>query len=317
MRDRTMGRSASEDPFGLGPGTSVLDVEDRPRRLPRRATTTGRWARRGTTLVIDLGGNQENLEAEQAEGEGEQELPVLRRGSKGEAVRTLQIRLRDMGRDPGPIDGDFGPRTDSAVRAFQTAQGIAVDGIVGAETWGRLLGPTPARPTIPGTAADRWTIPPDVRAAGEAQLVRYDGAPAWDGGRNCSGTFTAGAAELRRHILATFPGVTAIGGYSCRPNTANTSETSVHGIGRALDIMIPRIGSRGNAAVGDPIANWLVRNAAAIGIQYIIWNRVQWNGSRSGRKDNAYTGPNPHTDHIHAELNRDGAARTTPWFGRP
>jgi hypothetical protein len=66
--------------------------------------------------------------------------------------------------------------------------------------------------------------------------------------------------------------------------------------------------------VGDPIANWLVRNAQALGMQYLIWNRVRWSGSRSGRKDALYGGPNPHIDHIHAELNRDGARRQTAWF---
>jgi peptidoglycan hydrolase-like protein with peptidoglycan-binding domain len=37
--------------------------------------------------------------------------------------------------DPGPIDGDFGPRTQSAVRAYQTQQNIVVDGVVGDQTW--------------------------------------------------------------------------------------------------------------------------------------------------------------------------------------
>jgi hypothetical protein len=37
--------------------------------------------------------------------------------------------------DPGPIDGNFGPRTESAVRAYQTQQNIDVDGIVGDQTW--------------------------------------------------------------------------------------------------------------------------------------------------------------------------------------
>jgi hypothetical protein len=78
--------------------------------------------------------------------------------------------------------------------------------------------------------------------------------------------------------------------------------------------MIPRINKQANSAVGDPIANWLVQNAEAIGVQYIIWNRVQWTGSRKGRKDRDYTGPSPHTDHIHVELNLDGARRATPWF---
>lgn len=128
--------------------------------------------------------------------------------------------------------------------------------------------------------------------------------------------FHPGAQALGQYIKANFPGVARVEGYNCRPNSANSSQTSMHGVGRAIDIMIPVKGGQANSAVGDPVANWLVRNAADIGVQYIIWNRVAWNGSRRGVKHGPYTGPVPHTDHIHAELNRDGAQRRTPWFGR-
>lgn len=63
--------------------------------------------------------------------------PMLARGSKGSVVSALQDALRRFGpaTDPGPIDGDFGPRTEAGVRAYQTHQGITVDGIVGHQTW--------------------------------------------------------------------------------------------------------------------------------------------------------------------------------------
>ncbi len=239
--------------------------------------------------------------------------PLLRRGSQGSTVRELQNRLQSHGFSPGTIDGIFGAMTEAAVKAFQRSRSLTVDGIVGPQTWGALLGTAPARPS-PAPSADRWVLPASIRAAGEAQHIRYDSPPAWAGGSNCSGTFRPGAADLRRYILTNFPGITAIGGYACRQNTANSAETSVHGAGRALDIMIPLINGRANSGVGDPVANWLIRNATDIGIQYIIWNRVSWNGSRRAPKERAYSGPNPHIDHIHAELNRDGAERRTAWF---
>lgn len=52
----------------------------------------------------------------------------------GEKVRWLQRRLQRHGFDPGPADGVFGPRTEAAVRAFQTSKGLEVDGVVGRET---------------------------------------------------------------------------------------------------------------------------------------------------------------------------------------
>src|SRR4051795_4726302 len=61
--------------------------------------------------------------------------PVLRKGSTDPAVRDLQEALKTLGHNPGLIDGDFGPMTEAAVKAFQQAKGITVDGIVGKVTW--------------------------------------------------------------------------------------------------------------------------------------------------------------------------------------
>ncbi len=64
--------------------------------------------------------------------------PTLRIGSRGASVQHLQQLLRNEGYDPGPIDGIFGARTQSAVMAFQRDTHIAVDGIVGVQTWTAL-----------------------------------------------------------------------------------------------------------------------------------------------------------------------------------
>ena len=170
---------------------------------------------------------------------------------------------------------------------------------------------------LPTDPADGWVIPQDVLRAGENQSVQYADAPNWDESRRssiCSGWLREGARILRRYLLDNFPGIREIGGYNCRPNSASPHKLSIHGTGRALDIMIPTINGRANNTVGDPIANWLVLNASAIGIQYLIWNRVRWSGGRRRRKFAPYTGPNPHRDHIHVELNLDGAQQRTPWF---
>jgi serine protease Do len=63
---------------------------------------------------------------------------TLKQGSKGDAVRAVQSLLRR--RYDIVVDGDFGPQTDVAVRAFQRSRGLTVDGVVGnAETWPRLV----------------------------------------------------------------------------------------------------------------------------------------------------------------------------------
>ena len=69
-------------------------------------------------------------------------LKVLKKGAKGDEVKALQILLVGYGHSCGGagVDGDFGTATDKAVRAFQKAEGLSVDGICGAKTWARLLG---------------------------------------------------------------------------------------------------------------------------------------------------------------------------------
>lgn len=53
-------------------------------------------------------------------------------------VRALQERLRARGFDPGRIDGDMGPATIAAIKAFQAALGLVPDGVVGPATLGAL-----------------------------------------------------------------------------------------------------------------------------------------------------------------------------------
>ena len=70
------------------------------------------------------------------------EVKVLRNGAKGQQVKALQTLLIGYGYSCGSsgVDGDFGSATDKAVRAYQKAKGLAVDGIVGPATWSKLLG---------------------------------------------------------------------------------------------------------------------------------------------------------------------------------
>jgi N-acetylmuramoyl-L-alanine amidase len=65
---------------------------------------------------------------------------VLRAGDAGDAIRDLQHRLIGAGHTIAPSElGGFGPGTERAVRDFQTARRIRVDGLVGPETWSALV----------------------------------------------------------------------------------------------------------------------------------------------------------------------------------
>lgn len=65
---------------------------------------------------------------------------MLNVGSRGSDVTRLQQRLAAAGFNPGGADGVFGPRTRSAVLAFQRARGLGADGVVGPNTSEKLFG---------------------------------------------------------------------------------------------------------------------------------------------------------------------------------
>lgn len=69
------------------------------------------------------------------------ELPVLRRGDKGETVKAMQALLLLRGFDCGEkgTDGSFGAATLGAVEAFQTKNGLPVTGTVAAKEWSKLI----------------------------------------------------------------------------------------------------------------------------------------------------------------------------------
>ncbi len=68
-------------------------------------------------------------------------MRIFRLGDEGTEVLDIQRRLIELGAvlDPAELDGRFGASTDRAVRAFQAARTLRVDGLVGPDTWGQLV----------------------------------------------------------------------------------------------------------------------------------------------------------------------------------
>jgi hypothetical protein len=75
-------------------------------------------------------------------------VTAVRTGSTGNDVKELQRALKEKGFDPQGTDGNFGTNTRSAVIAFQRANGLEPDGVVGKDTRAALFG----RPSTPAPA---------------------------------------------------------------------------------------------------------------------------------------------------------------------
>ena len=93
------------------------------------------------------------------------DMPMVYWSCTGDAVKTLQEKLNAKGFDSGNVDGIFGAKTYAAVTAFQKANSLGVDGIVGKLTWAKLYDATPVSVT-PVTAQ------PMLRTGSRGDAVR-------------------------------------------------------------------------------------------------------------------------------------------------
>jgi hypothetical protein len=110
------------------------DGEAGPTPTPPPATETGPAT--GTTAT-DTGTGTGGTDTGTGTGGQANQVPAnqtLAEDDSGPAVRALQEALNELGYDVGQPDGDFGPATAEAVRAFQESVGLPADGIAGPQT---------------------------------------------------------------------------------------------------------------------------------------------------------------------------------------
>lgn len=124
--------------------------------------TAGKWTHWGELKGVDYSNAPKDKPVEP-------EDPVLRRGNKGEDVKTLQKLLVEKGYSVGScgIDGDFGSATQKAVKAFQKDNKLTADGVVGQKTWDALKKATPKKFNVLVENVDRETA--------DAVVARYGG----------------------------------------------------------------------------------------------------------------------------------------------
>jgi hypothetical protein len=176
----------------------------------------------------------------------------------GTDVLKVQERLHDLGFNPGPLDGEYGPATEAAVRAFQTANALEVDGVVGPKTRAALR----ARKAVRSLASATPPATTTVGARALAEALRHVGAKERPAGSNrttfgkwfgvdgvpwcnifVSYCFKVGASEV---LAAGFKGA------GCYPNGCTyvpTTEAWLRATGRWI--------GRGEPQPGDiAIYNW-------------------------------------------------------------
>lgn len=217
-------------------------------------------------------------------------------GASGPIVREVQQALVAAGQAIA-VDGQFGPRTASAVRAFQTARGLAATGVVDAATASALgVQRTAGTWPPPGWIWRGWT---------------YNGSPAlrdWEtkmsSNRRAIGSVKVGHLVLMAAALPLFEGfvreiqaggyrIESIGGYNfrCTSNAGKTCEgltpasLSNHAYGLAIDMNPARNpeltyrGVGGSSACATPqttdLPRWVVQTAERWGL---YWGGYGWSG---------------------------------------
>jgi N-acetylmuramoyl-L-alanine amidase len=163
----------------------------------------------------------------------------LRRGAAGEAVRDLQRRLVALGHDcTADEPGELGPATEAAVRAFQAARGLLVDGDCGRETWAALV-------ESGFSLGDRllYFRRPMLRGDDVAELQRRLNALGFDAGREDGifGEDTAGAlTDFERNAGLAVDGICGPATLAALQRVGTLAEGSVASVRERDELRSPR-----------------------------------------------------------------------------
>lgn len=146
-------------------------------------------------------------------------MTILKKGSRGDEVRKLQAKLNLE------ADGNFGPKTELAVKAFQKANDLSVDGIVGAKTWSKLGYETADEVTSGGRTINKLVV--HCAATPEGENFTIDAIDASHKARKFSYYIEAGTGRKRYigyHYIILLDGTIV----PCRPENVRGCHVSNH-----------------------------------------------------------------------------------------
>jgi hypothetical protein len=134
----------------------------------------------------------------------------------------------------------------------------------------------------------------------------------------CNPTPKPGTLALSKLVMAAYPG-TGTSGISRDCSIGGRSE---HKEGRAWDWHVAYSNPKQRAQAVD-FAHWLFATdpygntfaqARRLGVMYVIWNHKIWSSYNAGAGWRPYTGPDPHTGHMHISLSWAGAQKKTSYW---
>lgn len=156
--------------------------------------------------------------------------------------------------------------------------------------------------------------PPPTPSFGSA----IEGYARYEGQKQCIGTEQPGVAAFKSLVLTNYPVTRNLGVV----RACGIGGSSEHKEGRAWDwgVYVTRASE---AAAAQEVITWLLAtdrhgnrhaNARRLGLMYMIWNRRVWKAYSNPGTWHAYTGSNPHTDHIHFSFGWPGAKKQTSFW---
>ena len=148
---------------GLGYNNETVECQVGVQYFKKRSSKWTHWA-------IPACMSEDYVPPAEKPKEGKVSKPMLKKGASGEKVKDLQKLLIAKGYSCGAkgADGKFGNDTLAAVKAFQKANGLKDDGIVGADTWAALEKESPEYYTV--------TVPHLTNDQADALVKQYPNA---------------------------------------------------------------------------------------------------------------------------------------------